>query len=642
MKSKKIILTIFVCLVGFNMAGQRQKVYSYIKQKNNTTWYKNQADLWKDYLNENKKDGPAWQNYYTAKRMIRVSGGSIEQKELDEIVSDMAKAIPNSFEYHYIVFWNASFNQLEDNFHHLKKAYELAPDRRETLVDFLTYYEMKRDKPKLEEVSKKWFVSNDIAPGLFYWNYNVLQSVTENALLITSGDNDTYPALVMQYANGIRQDVNVLNHSLLGVPEYRARYFKELDIPLFQKTEKDFDTYPAYQQALLRHLKSNTSRPIYFSVSADPKLYKPFKKEVYNVGMAYKWSDTKFDNIAVIKKNYEKNYLIDYLKFDPSIHISNGIVDHMNTNYLISLLPLYNHYEESADVRKYDIELIIDKIARKNNLEERVAKILGKSKRSSVISYVIQDPRKLERGLVKIKDNFYGGYTEVTNEMYDLFLTDLLKQKRYDELNIAKADKVDWHLLLPKEYKKLPDTEIFPGGHPSGPTFPVVNISHEAALLYCEWLTAVYNGLEHRKKKFSHVQFRLPTKEEWEFMALGGKEQAPYTWGGPYIRNARGCFLANVRALASDRYAEGGKLQEIKHAACAIDGGTFPVVVKSYFPNEYGMYNMTGNVSEMIDEVGIVKGGSWNTPAGIATIKSQENINGPSPEVGFRVVMIVN
>ena len=56
-----------------------------------------------------------------------------------------------------------------------------------------------------------------------------------------------------------------------------------------------------------------------------------------------------------------------------------------------------------------------------------------------------------------------------------------------------------------------------------------------------------------------------------------------YPWGGPYTRNSKGCFLANFKPGRGDYRA---------------DGGYYPVRVYSYFPNDYGLYNMAGNVAE--------------------------------------------
>jgi gliding motility-associated lipoprotein GldK len=56
-----------------------------------------------------------------------------------------------------------------------------------------------------------------------------------------------------------------------------------------------------------------------------------------------------------------------------------------------------------------------------------------------------------------------------------------------------------------------------------------------------------------------------------------------YPWGGMYTRNKQGCFLANFKPMRGN-YID--------------DGGFTTIRVASYEPNEWGLYDMAGNVSE--------------------------------------------
>ncbi|HEY0897059.1 MAG TPA: SUMF1/EgtB/PvdO family nonheme iron enzyme, partial [Sphingobacteriaceae bacterium] len=79
------------------------------------------------------------------------------------------------------------------------------------------------------------------------------------------------------------------------------------------------------------------------------------------------------------------------------------------------------------------------------------------------------------------------------------------------------------------------------------------------------------------------LPYELPNEAQFEYAARGGRIGNDYPWGGPYIKNAKGCLMANFKP-GRGNYID--------------DGGTFTVNVKSYFPNDFGLYNMAGNVAE--------------------------------------------
>jgi hypothetical protein len=625
--------------LGFAQA-KPQKVVSLVKQYQTNEWYAEQAKLWGAKIKSNDKNADAWLNYYTANRMLKIQAQTKTQDDLDKLVAEMEKAIPNTFEYHYIAHWNDGHRNKDLSFEHLEKAYAIDPTRPEIFDDFFTRYLLSGDNEKLNEIAKKWFASNDISPGLYNWCYNSLMSCEENGILLTHGDNDTYPTLILQLAKEIRPDVIVMNMHLLMVEEYKTERFEAAGIAPFNTTLDESGAYFPFLKDLYQHIFLNANgRSVYLSMGANKDLTADFHDQLHNVGLAWKWSPDKFDNIAVIKKNYEKNYRLNYITETFYSDISAGVVNNSNNNYLPSMLTLYNHYVESDDSKAEGLKKLIDHVARVNGVTDQVEKVLG-SKKTAYESKIITNPKQIMEGFVKINDTTFALKTEVSNEMYELFLTDLLRQKRFDDLAIARNPAIDWRKLLPSEIKDLSDEEVYKNGNPTDAQAPVVNLSHDAAKLYCSWLTDTYNELDHRKKEFNKVAVRLPTEAEWETLALAGKATSAYAWGGPYLRNAKGCFLANLDMSEVD-----DKKSSLESCESCneynLDGAIFPAHVGSYLPNDFGMYNMTGNVAEMVAEKGISKGGSWNTKGGIATINNKETFILPNAETGFRVIMII-
>lgn len=119
--------------------------------------------------------------------------------------------------------------------------------------------------------------------------------------------------------------------------------------------------------------------------------------------------------------------------------------------------------------------------------------------------------------------------------------------------------------------------------HPAFDDYPVVGVNWDKANAFTAWRTRFYNGYKKEIGQPMIDDFRLPTEHEWEYAARGGKELSPYPWGGPYIRNAKGCLLANFKP-GRGNYPE--------------DGGLYTVRADAYWPNDFGLYNMAGNVSE--------------------------------------------
>ncbi|MEX6690450.1 SUMF1/EgtB/PvdO family nonheme iron enzyme [Danxiaibacter flavus] len=119
--------------------------------------------------------------------------------------------------------------------------------------------------------------------------------------------------------------------------------------------------------------------------------------------------------------------------------------------------------------------------------------------------------------------------------------------------------------------------------HPSFGNYPVVGVTWKQAVAFCSWRSRYLTDFLERKKYAVESDFRLPTEAEWEYAARGGRTQSMYPWGNYYLRNKKGCLLANFKP-GRGNYPE--------------DGGFYTVRADSYWPNDFGLYNMAGNVSE--------------------------------------------
>ena len=356
-----IVLLAFALVPNCTNSGQSEtakpeNVYRIVYQQKPNEWYVKQAELWKKEIEKNPKNPEAWYNYYNANRYARYEE-TIDTKEkkarLEKIIEDMGQAIPGTYEYFLLKHWN-TFNLTDISL--IEKAYQLEPKRVDTYYAFISHYEFTGQEKKLEEFCEKLYESDDIAPGLIDYNYNVLMSTDENAILFTNGDNDTYPLWMLQKALNIRKDVTVLNIpiSTRTKKSYLERKLKD------RKISMDFDKLPDLmdENFLPEFCKSLTAKypdiPIYFALTVNEYFTKALTDDLYIVGLAYQYSPKRIDNLALLRKNLEKNLRLDYLTYDwyDESYLAEDIIATMNTNYIAPMIMLVEHYKTSGEDEK--------------------------------------------------------------------------------------------------------------------------------------------------------------------------------------------------------------------------------------------------------------------------------------------------
>jgi formylglycine-generating enzyme len=181
----------------------------------------------------------------------------------------------------------------------------------------------------------------------------------------------------------------------------------------------------------------------------------------------------------------------------------------------------------------------------------------------------------------------------------------MYKYQWFDYVSAANLDRDKYNPMDRSKFIKDEETLIYPDTlcwvrdftyaynepmarvyfwHPKYDDYPVVGVNWHQATAFCAWRTIRKTSYWEMNGYLPNTEdFRLPSEYEWEYAARGGRIGNKYPWGGPYTRNSKGCMLANFKPLRGNYGA---------------DGGVYPVRADSYFPNDYGLYNMAGNVSE--------------------------------------------
>ena len=226
------------------------------------------------------------------------------------------------------------------------------------------------------------------------------------------------------------------------------------------------------------------------------------------------------------------------------------------------------------------------------------------------------------------KTNLYASQFEVTNFEWLHFLHWIRKTKgeAYYLKNIP--DTLVWRSQLGYREKFVQ----YYLRHPAYRDYPVVGVSYEQALNFCDYLTETGN-IFLKDKKVKKILFRLPTEEEWELAARGGlPEGTIFPWGTSSYRKENGKYKGSLQANFMR-----GKGDIMVLAGHLNDGGDITVRKKSFWPNNYGLYNIAGNVAEMVAEKSICKGGSWFKGSHKMVISTRDTFEVADSWVGLRV-----
>jgi formylglycine-generating enzyme required for sulfatase activity len=547
----------------------------------------------------------------------------------------------------------------------------LNPDHSGTYGLLMLANEFNFEKQSRKEYAKKLHAAGVLSTSLLSYSYNVLMSVSTNSVLITEGENTTLPLLALQDLWNVRTDVTILNLDMLKYADYRQAKLKSSGLVLTSISDSDTD----FRQQVCSILPAeNAGYKFYYALTLAKENIATLKDQLYVVGLASQHSATRIDNLALIKQNLEKEFLLDYLTVDFNGTNPYDAGKVLSANYLVPMLLLYEDYAKNNDKERQDeLGALVHRIAANTDKEDLVNNFLNRNSSSEIPYFPGTFNAKSTEGHFRpISDKIFAEEAEVRNEQYNEFLAYLTQHGLKDLYDKYKFDfsRYEEPALAFMTTYSLPRPDSKKNRHYNN--YPAVNISFEAANAYCDWLTQQYNNATERKYK--KVKFRLPTLDEWQIAAASIKN--PTSWKlndqevevkitpqgsefdkNPELRkvtlddpeilypwfryfglrntplNVKDCYLGNFKSEPCG--CPGYKGNKPTHG----DGFAMMSPTKTYFPNDIGLYDVVGNVAEMISEKGKACGGSWNQPPSESTMRSVSIYENPDPAVGFRVFM---
>ncbi len=235
-------------------------------------------------------------------------------------------------------------------------------------------------------------------------------------------------------------------------------------------------------------------------------------------------------------------------------------------------------------------------------------------------------------GTIKVGDNLFMDETEITNFYYKEFLFALKKEHGEDSPEL-KAAQLPLNQVVRIGVDDAPEILLETYfNHPAYHNYPVICVTYEQAMAYCEWRSKKVNELlalqahkDERNRRApmefkTTVKYRLPSKEEWLNVAQVGIPS----------KKEKKLNKLQIPTEKRDETLIAGNFSEAENE--------MPESAFAGIPNKFGLFQMYGNVGELINQKDKYMGSGYDERLEHFKLDQVVHAEMNEPTVGFRCV----
>lgn len=335
-------------------------------------WYRTQKEAWKVEINKDKRNARAWENYlyaYDAEYWEESTDSLLQpkvEKEQRKILRGMKKHISDTRTY-----YRCLLKHTKDTTEQKVLLRQIVTSERTCERDYIydiSYYRREGQMDKIKGICKEWYASGLFSYDFLFYCYNEFSGLPGNAIFVSDTNAALCYRFLLQYGVGLFNDVLIVDSNDLEYPSSQSKFWQMIgidseELPDWKRSVDgkvsslemgDLQNPPKWlniKSPGTWYLAEKKNRPVYYpQFTSKLNVLEKLKGSLYSEGLVFRYSAKPYRNLAIIRKNYEQNYLLDYLR-QPLIKNSSVYFTGMDylKNYIVSLSPLLRFYDVSGD-----------------------------------------------------------------------------------------------------------------------------------------------------------------------------------------------------------------------------------------------------------------------------------------------------